>query len=25
VVEKNLDRATQLSLVESYIADLEKM
>lgn len=25
VVEKSLDRATQLSLVESYIADLEKM
>jgi F-type H+-transporting ATPase subunit b len=25
VVEKNLDRSTQLALVESYIADLEKM
>ena len=25
VVEKNLDRATQVALVESYIADLEKM
>ena len=25
VVEKNLDRSTQLALVESYIAELEKM